>query len=994
MSRFRRASRSLAVRRTLTLVCFLVALLAVRHARAGDPYLRWYTVKTPHFRVHYHSGLEEYAQHVATVSEQVHAVLAPSLNWQPSQVTQVLLTDDSAGANGSANAVPYNTVRMFVTAPDDMSPLNDYGDWGYMLMMHEHTHVLHLDNVHGLPAVLNAIFGKTYVPNQNQPRWIIEGLATALESRNTSGGRLRSSQFDMYLRADVLEGRLLELDQFTHTLRRYPGGSIFYLYGSRFLDWIMQTYGPDTFAAVSTDYGQNVIPWGINRSIRRATGRTYPELYRGWKASLERRYTRQRARVDARGRREGTRLTHHGYLASYPRFEPRRCASESGAGQSLVYYRDDAHSTDGLVHLELAADLQSATQTEFIARSRETQVSFDADCGLVFSSNAPTERRYRFSDLFRQAPGTTAPRGYEPGRKRLTTGRRARSPDISPDGRHIVYVTDRSGTTTLRLADYGSDYELTNERLLVNKGRYEQVFTPRFSPDGRRVAYGTWLDTGYRDIHVVDVASGHVVAITHDRALDQQPAWSPDGHTLFFTSDRTGIANVYAYSMVTGELRQVTNVVTGAYMPAISPDGRTLVYVGYGSSGYDLYTMPLDESRFLPALPYVDDRPPVVAAGQGNKHWPVEEYHVWPTLRPYSWELDYDDGPFGKQLTVTTTGEDITERHSFQVNVGFDLEEYQPQADATYWYSGLPVDMYTSAFRSVVPRDYTVDDQTTAIRESVTGLASGIGYWVPGEFDSHFVAASYSVNVFDQRLPVEEFVDPYATIPDDPHSGQLGLVHLGYEYSHVESSTYAISLEHGVSFELGVDYASEATISDDTLTSVNGRLRTYATLPWLRHHVLALALGGGAAGGTYPRQGFYSVGGYQDLPILDAYTSNLRQSGFRLRGFEPAQFRGRQFALANLEYRFPISYFERGLSTLPVFLQTITGNVFADYGGAFNRFDMEDKSSNLHLGLGAELWLDVVLGYSTENTLRFGVARGMDHEGMGVTSYFVASSRF
>jgi len=241
---------------------------------------------------------------------------------------------------------------------------------------------------------------------------------------------------------------------------------------------------------------------------------------------------------------------------------------------------------------------------------------------------------------------------------------------------------------------------------------------------------------------------------------------------------------------------------------------------------------------------------------------------------------------------------------------------------------------------------------------------------------------------------VRGFLDPYATVPAEPHRGQLGLVHLGYEYTNVEGSTYGVSLERGFSFDVGLDYASEATISDDTLLSLSGRIRSYNQLPWLRHHVLALTLAGGAAGGSYPRQGFFSLGGYDQLPVLDAYTSNLRQSAHKLRGFLPAQFRGRQFLASQIEYRFPISYLERGISTLPVFVPTLVGNVFLDAGGAFNTFDYDAPEKVLHMGVGAELWADVTLGYSTTNMLRYCVARGLGPDAQGVVTYFVASSRF
>src|SRR5262249_8474898 len=151
----------------------------------------------------------------------------------------------------------------------------------------EQTHVFHLDTYGGIPALVNGIVGKFSVPNQDQPHWILEGLAVAMESHFTSGGRLRPSIYAMYLRAGVLSGNPAPLGLTSHNVRRWPHGDLWYLYGSSFIGWILQTYGTDTFAAVSADYGSNVIPWGLNRSMRRAIRakgrdgpRGYPDLYR------------------------------------------------------------------------------------------------------------------------------------------------------------------------------------------------------------------------------------------------------------------------------------------------------------------------------------------------------------------------------------------------------------------------------------------------------------------------------------------------------------------------------------------------------------------------------------------------------------------------------------------------------------------------------------------------------------------------------------------
>ena len=169
-----------------------------------------------------------------------------------------------------------------------MSPLGDVDDWYLELVTHEYTHILHTDHIEGIPALVNALLGKTFAPNQVQPHWLLEGLAVFEESARTSGGRLRSSMWNMWMRADVLEDNVATLDLFSNMPRRWPQGNIWYLYGSFFMQWIAETYGEQAIRAMIDDYGEQVIPYAINRSIRRATGRTYEELYPSWVDSMQR----------------------------------------------------------------------------------------------------------------------------------------------------------------------------------------------------------------------------------------------------------------------------------------------------------------------------------------------------------------------------------------------------------------------------------------------------------------------------------------------------------------------------------------------------------------------------------------------------------------------------------------------------------------------------------------------------------------------------------
>lgn len=963
--------------------------LCAAEAQAGDPRLEWYTLQTEHFRVNYHSGLEPLAQRTANIAERYYTILGNALDYQPSQVIEVILTDDTEFANGSAGAVPYNSVRLYATAPDDMSALADHDDWMTQLIAHELTHVLHVDNVSGLPALLNKIIGKTTVPNQQQPRWILEGVATTMETEHTSGGRLRSSQFDMYMRADVLEHNFARLDQMSGIPRRWPGANIWYLYGSSFVSFISRTYGPNVFTAVADDYGAQVLTWGINRAIRRVTGRTYEELYEGWQRSLEQRYRKQAAEIHARGLREGRRLTRRGYSAGGARLTGQ-CSTLGKP--SLIYARDDGHTKGGFYELALDG---SEPEGKLRARAGGAQLSFAPDCSFVFEEAATSEHRYNFLDLFRQLPGTSSDR-LDHTRQRLTQGARARYADVSPDGRSVVFVTNMAATSTLRIAPLTAAYELGVARALVPSARYEQAYTPRFSADGRKVAYSAWTSGGYRDIRIVDVASGRYQQVTHDRFVDQQPVFSPDGKRLYFVSDRSGVANIYAYELASQKLWQVTNVINGAYYPALSADEKTLVYTGYTSAGWDLFVLDNRRERWLEPAPAKDPRGPGPTPPDG-KRYRQQPYRAWPTLRPHQYHVEYGPGPFGRQLTFSTSGGDVAGLHGIAATIGVPIENQrsEPQLSLDYGYAGLPFGFQLSGFRSATPRnDYRYSDRLPPIVEHLTGISTGVSWGLPGEYESQAVSLSYTVAEFSQLLPLN-LPDPYARLPSEPHRGLLGLLHLGYRYSTTEATGYAISTERGFELNLGTDFADRAIGSETTLVSFSGSLTGYLPLPGIEHSVLALALSGGTGGGTYPRRGLFAIGGYADVPLIDAYTMNLRQGSLRLRGYEPGQFAGNDYNLLNAEYRFPLWYADRGISTLPAFLRTVTGNLFFDWGAAYNELDLDKPFEPFHESVGAELWLEILFGYYVSGNLRLGVAKGLDSEAPdGLQTYTVISGAF
>jgi hypothetical protein len=983
----------------LVLTALLWSLAPVSPAWANartDPYLRWFTLVTPHFRLHYHGGLEEIAQSAASAAEWSYERLTRDLGWHPPEITEVLLTDDTDSANGSARVLPYNLVRLFVTAPDDMSALQGYDDWLLDLVTHEYTHIVHLDNVSGIPAIVNAILGKTVAPNAVQPPWIVEGVAVDMESAYTGRGRLRSSLYDMYLRADVLEGRLARLDEIANPVRRWPSGELPYLYGGHFIQFIRDVYGPMVPAAVAADYGDDVIPWAVNRAVRRVTGKTYVELYRDWQAHLQERYAEQVSAIVRRGRREGTRLTHDGRGTSTPRFVPERCRSRLGVDDAFIYYRDDGHTLAGLYLVPFVSRQRvDETRAVLLARADEPTSSFDPECGVVFASTALSRRNYLFSDLQYLPPGTRSPQGTERWRRRLTVGRRARAPEVSPDGRAVVYVTNHAGTTTLRIADRSPSGTLSRERILAPSRRFEQVYTPRFSPDGRYVAYGVWTRGGYRDLRIVDVRTGSVSQLTRDRALDMQPSWSPDGRFLFFSSDRTGVPNVYAFDFSTLELHQVTNALTGAYMPEVAADGRTLLYVGYTSEGFDVFALELDERRWLAALPYRDPYP-VAEPGPAPHKWAVEPYNPLPTLRPRAYSVEYGSTTFGQGVRVAARGSDAVGLHLLRGSVTAHSGLSAPEFSLGYSYWRLPFVLGAELSRSAAPiKRFSLDNEPHRVTEWRSAASTWISVPRDYVYQSQSVWLGYSLVEHDASLPVGARVDPYAPVPLEPDRGVLGDVNLGWGYSNASGTWYGIGPERGWSSSVAVDLADRATGSDSTLVSLLGRGRAYVPMPWPEHHVLALAISGGASAGSFPRRGLFYVGGFTSQDVVETFVSSVRQGAFVLRGYAPGAFSGAEYTLLNAEYRFPLLTVDRGVSTLPLFLRFLSGTLFADYGGAFDRIDTERPLDSYHLGVGGELRIDWVFAFGAEALLRLGYAFGTDSKAVsGGQFYFAAASDF
>ncbi|HEY4119190.1 MAG TPA: hypothetical protein VGM56_15090, partial [Byssovorax sp.] len=614
-------------------------------------------------------------------------------------------------------------------------------------------------------------------------------------------------------------------------------------------------------------------------------------------------------------------------------------AGRAGAADEIVYFRDDMDTRAGLYRFTMGpGDTHDET---LVARTTATSSpAFAPNGDLVFNCSAWWRNLYSRNDIFRLPKGELSPHGEEPAREQLTHGLRAVGADVSPDGRQLAFTVNGKGTSYLEIAPVAATGEVGARRDLVPSSRFDQAYTPRFSPDGQKLAYSVWTAGGYRDVRIVDVATGKFHQVTYDRALDLEPVWSPDGKTRYFASDRSGIFNVYAYDVAGDALMQVTNVRNGAFMPTVSEDGKTLVYVGYTSYGFDLYAMALDPSRFLPALTAPDDRPepPVDPSSVPMKR---TTYDPLPTLRPHSYTASIAPGAYSPNaVTFTAEGGDVVGIHDVAASITGDPKAPSPTVTVNYTFNRLPVGLSMEVFHSVAPRGgYRLNDTPVDYDQTTNGIVSGISYTKLDTFSSHSFVMSLNVANFSGNIPSTATPDPYAAAQAPPQQGNINVAHFGYGFTNVEGGYDQTGDPRGVYVNLGVDLAGAYTGSSFTVQSFSAQAGFYLELPWLKH-TLAYRLSGAVMGGNYTPSGAYSVGGYdlENNSLVSSVLSGVFDGTFALRGYPPGAYYGNEYVLQNIEYRFPILYPDHGLSTLPLFLKRIDGSLFLDYGGAFDAF--------------------------------------------------------
>ena len=215
-----------------------------------------------------------------------------------------------------------------------------------------------------------------------------------------------------------------------------------------------------------------------------------------------------------------------------------------------------------------------------------------------------------------------------------STNGRNEGPQLSPDGKKLVFMSDRSGSLEIWESnpDGSAALQLTNLR---------GCGTPRWAPDGMWIAFDS-LGNGAQGVYVISAMGGTPRALAVGGSENSVPSWSRDGKWIYFGSNRSGQDQVWKVPAEGGQALQVTQ--QGGFAALESPDAKTLYYAKTRFENPEIWRMPANggtETIFSGAV-----RPKSWAS------WSVSEGGIFfcppeaPSERP---TIDFYD--FGTRLT-------------------------------------------------------------------------------------------------------------------------------------------------------------------------------------------------------------------------------------------------------------------------------------------------------------------------------------------------------
>ena len=932
----------------------------------------WHYLQSEHFDIYFYPGGYQIASFTANVAEDAYKLLKRDFDYELSKRVSLILYkshNDFQQTNVTLSYLPEGVggvtelYKNRVVVPFEGS----YSAFRHVIH-HELVHAVMNDMLYG-GSVQSIISGQV----SQVPLWFAEGLAEYFSQR-------WNTRTDMMVRDATITGYLV---QALPSYGAYFGGNSLFRY-------IAEKYGNEKVGEILHKIKGS---FRFENAFKSALGIELEDLAEDWQKVMRKEYWPDIAnRLEAKEFAKA--LTDHrknnSYLNIAPALSPNgdKVAFISNMdGKQGIYIMDvlDTENIQKVIQGETDVDFEElhwlspgmgwspdATKITFSAKAGDQdalyiydvknddleQHKFNID-GLFSATWSPIGDEIAFVGNYNGASNIYVYNIEKDNFEKVTDDIFADSyPKWSNDGSKIAFVSERG-----------------------------QYVNPEEIPDNFDMALHDYENT---DIYIVDKNTKIIERITDSPYLETDPVFSPDDQKLLYVSDANGISNIYVKNLETDESYPISNLLTGAFQLSLDKKGHTLAFTSFNQIGFDIYTIknPFDleavelektvffkkledESSLLSTVDNLEEDGEEPAESDSSKF----RLEV-PASSNYSNYVfaNLDQNTRKKEVDIALEEDDyIRDDGNYKVRnyrVKFSADIIQGQAEYNnYWgFQG-----YTQIAYSDVLGNHRINLGTNLVFDLRNSFIAAQYWYLPERID-YGLAAFHSANTYVRRgllnsslirfrnygaavsasRPFSKFTRAdfslywanasYEELIDGGFAETVSSIVPSIQLVHDTADWWYSGPKSGFRGSLNLTHSPKYNSSSLQFTTIKTDLRKYFNLSDDYFYHLAFRFSGGSSFGENP-QNFY-FGGTENWinrkfngdidnrinSVKDVYFSEFV---YPVRGARYYEKVGRNFALLNSEFRFPvITRLDIGFP--PMQFGYIQGVFFSDIGSAWD----------------------------------------------------------
>ena len=654
-------------------------LKAQYYASGQDPAsLKWNQINSDNFQIIYPRGYDSIAQYVMNVMEYGRFLTLQNRDIAPKKIS-VILHNQTIISNAE---VAWSPRRMeFYT----VTPQSTYSQpWFEQLAIHEYVHVLQISAMEqGFTKFLYYLFGEQItvgIFGLYVPYWFIEGEAVVDETALSKSGRGRDPNFEMELRAQVLEKGAYSLEKASlgsykdFTTDRYHLG--YFLVGQGRVK-----YGKDMWNKTLSNVAKfplAIVPFG--QGIKTKTGLDKKSYYEQTIDELSLEWTRQ---LQASNPDNFDILSEN---KTYTNYNFNQYLNDG----NILSLKENLHKIGELVITNEDGEEERLFKPGFYVRDQ-----FSVGGDLICWSEMDYDPRWEY-----KTNSKIILLNYKTKEKKtLLKGKRYFSPAISPSGEkiavvevdefshhYLVILNSENGDIISRIRTHNNDF----------------IAHPSWSEKEDKIVFEALNENG-KTLVIYQLENHHFVQILpYENTHMQYPTFWKD--YVLFEAAYSGLMNVFALHIPTKSLYQTTNVAFGAGNYQVSPNGQKLVFSNYTAWGNQLAIQSWKKEDWIPfsevkdlSYPLADRLSEQVDSSMISEAIPQEEYEIKKynkathLLNIHSWGLlnvDVNNNTLNPGISILSQNKlsTLAAKLGIDYNLNTQSPRYFAEIDYLGWY--------------------------------------------------------------------------------------------------------------------------------------------------------------------------------------------------------------------------------------------------------------------------------------------------------------------